>query len=294
MSGAAWAAVSGLLFGVFQAVSAVAVRRAANVTLTTFVQLLVATVVVGAVAAVVEGVDPLADLPLDSLALFALAGLIHFFVGWGALNRSQHRIGAARTAPLLATSPLFGLLLGLVAYQDVPGAVALGGIAVTVAGAYVLTDPGSGRRAGLADSGWGLVTAFAWGVSAAATVEGLAGFGYPLLGVTIGMAASTLPFGVLLAGGRVPVSWADARDAIGLKLLAGTLVAVATWWRWLALDDEEIGVVLALQLMSVPAVLVAAPLVARRLEHRDVEVVTPRLLVGSGVVVAGALALILG
>ncbi len=290
MSGAVWAALSGALFGIFQAVSAVIVRRAVSVSLATFVQLAGATVAVGAIAAVTEGLDRLGEAPARSLVMFALAGMIHFLVGWTSLNRSQRRIGAARTAPLLATTPLFGLLVALVVFGELPGQVALVGIAVTMLGAYVITDPGAGSRVALGESGWGLVTAFVWALSALFTVEGLDGFSYPLLGVTVGMAAATVPYGVLLLADRAPVTWADVRADLGLKLLAGTLVAVATWWRWLGLETTSIGIVLALQLLSVPAVLVAAPLIARRGD----EVVTTRLALGTGVVLLGALALILG
>jgi uncharacterized membrane protein len=247
-AGAAWAAGAGVLFGLFQALSVLAVRRAVNVTLVTFVQVAAAAVVIGVVAAAVEGLGRLGDATAYSLLMFVLAGIVHFFVGWAALNRSQERIGAARTAPLIATSPAFGVLIALLVYGELPGAIALGGIAVTMVGAYVLTDPGAGRRAALADSGWGLTTAAAWALSAILTVRGLADFPYPLLGVAIG-----------------------------------------TWWRWLGLDQAPIGVVLALNLLSVPSVLVFAPLLARRGE----EVVTGRLVTGSTVVIAGALTLVL-
>ena len=290
MSGAAWAAVSGVLFGVFQALSSIVARRAVNITLATLLQLLTATVAVGAVAAATEGLGRLADAPVGSLGMFALAGLIHFFVGWGALNRSQRRVGAARSAPLVATSPVFGLLIGLLVTGALPGPLALLGIAVTTAGAYVITDPGAGRRVRLADSGWGLITAFAWALSAIVTVEGLDAFSYPLLGVTVGLLAAAVPFAVLLGAHGTPVTWADARADAGLKLLAGAVVAVATWWRWLSLETAAIGVVLALQLLSVPSVLIVAPLLARRGE----EVVSVRLAAGTAVVLVGALALILG
>jgi hypothetical protein len=142
----------------------------------------------------------------------------------------------------------------------------------------------------LADSGWGLTTAFAWALSAVFTVEGLDDFPYPLLGVTVGLLAATVPFAVLLAGGRTPLAWTDLGADAGLKLLAGAVVAVATWWRWLGLETAPIGVVLALQLLSVPSVLIVAPLLARRGE----EVVSARLVAGTAVVLVGALALILG
>ena len=48
------------------------------------------------------------------------------------------------------------------------------------------------------------------------------------------------------------------------------LVAFATWFRLLALDDADVAVVLAANLVSVPIVLVLAPLlVGRHLEQAD-------------------------
>jgi hypothetical protein len=107
--------------------------------------------------------------------------------------------------------------------------------------------------------------------------------------VTIGLVAAAAPFAVLLVIGRTPATWADVRTDAGLKLLAGALVAVATWWRWLGLESTSIGIVLALQLLSVPSVLVVAPLLARRGD----EVVSVRLVAGTAVVLTGALTLIL-
>jgi drug/metabolite transporter, DME family len=287
--GAAWAAGAGVLFGLFQALSVRAVRAAVNVTLVTFVQVTAAAVVIGVIAVVAEGLGPLGDATAYSLLMFALAGIVHFFVGWVALNRSQSRVGAARTAPLIATSPVFGVLVALMVYGELPGLIALAGIAVTMVGAAVLTDPGAGSRAALADSGWGLTTAAAWALSAVLTVRGLADFPYPLLGVAIGMVAAALPFGVLLIVGSAPVRWSDAVADLPLKFAAGSVVAIGTWWRWLGLDQAPVGVVLALNLLSVPSVLVIAPLLARRGE----EVVTRRLLAGTAVVLVGALTLVL-
>lgn len=290
MTGAVWAAGAGVMFGLFQALSVQVVRRAVNVTLATFVQVAAAALVIGAVAAITEGLGRLGEASAYSLVMFALAGIVHFFVGWAALNRSQSRVGAARTAPLIATSPVFGVALAVVVESEIPDAVALVGIAITVAGAYVLTDPGAGRRAALTDSGWGLVTAAAWATSAVLTVRGLADFPYPLLGVAVGMAAAAVPFGLLLLGGREPVGWRDAVADLPLKVTAGSVVAVGTWWRWLGLDHAPIGVVLALNLLSVPSVLLLAPLLSRRGE----EIVTTRLAIGAAVVLAGALTLVLG
>jgi uncharacterized membrane protein len=79
------------------------------------------------------------------------------------------------------------------------------------------------------------------------------------------------------------------REAISLKLVAGIVVALATWARWVSLEDAAVAVVLALQLISVPVVLVLAPVIS----GRHVEIVTPRIWAGAALVMAGSLLLIL-
>jgi drug/metabolite transporter (DMT)-like permease len=285
VTGALWAAVSGLGFGVFQVLNARAVRGLASVYLATFVQLLAAT----AVFVVLVGVDGragrLLDVPASGLLLFGLAGLLHFFIGWTTMSQSQARIGAARTSPLIATSPLFGVVLALVAGQ-LPGWWDLAGIAVTVVGAYVVTDPGRTKRAALRDSVPGLATAAAWALSAVLTTAGLRRFDDPLLGVTVSMAAAALAYAAVLLAVRTARAGSLSREAWLIKIGGGVVVALATWWRWLGLADAPVGVVLALQLLSVPTVLA---LVALR---PGAERLTARVLGGSAIVLAGVAVLV--
>jgi uncharacterized membrane protein len=85
------------------------------------------------------------------------------------------------------------------------------------------------------------------------------------------------------------LSWgAVAGAGAQMKVLAGLLVALATWWRWAALGDADVGVVLALALLSVPVVLCLAPLIA----GREAERVSAALWVGASLVVSGALVLV--
>jgi uncharacterized membrane protein len=143
----------------------------------------------------------------------------------------------------------------------------------------------SGPAARLSDARFGLACALMWALSPLLTIEGLDGGLSPLLGVTIGMFASVAAYAVFVPTRslmRVP------RRSLWVKLLAGVLVAFATWSRWIALDDAAVGVVLALNLVSVPIVLFLAPL----LSGRALEVVTVRVWAGAALVVAGSLALI--
>lgn len=289
MSGAAWAALSGAGFGLFQALNARAVRGLGTVYFSTFLQLAVATVILAAIALATEDLSRLAEAPEWSLIAFALAGVVHFFVGWTTLNFSQARIGAARTSPMLATTPVWGLGFAALFAAELPTPIALAGVALTIVGAYLVSDPGGGHRARLRDSGFALATAAAWALSPILTVEGLEGLDSPLLGVVVGMLAASLCFGVLLTASSEPIRGSlGGREALGLKLIAGVIVAIATWWRWISLEDADVAVVLALQLMSVPTVLVLAPVVS----GRHIEIVTRRIWAGAALVLAGALLLI--
>jgi len=151
-----------------------------------------------------------------------------------------------------------------------------------VAGAWLVAG---GRRVRPADAVFGLGCALMWAISPVFTVAGLDGIPSPLLGVTIGMVASAAAYGLAMIGRPLR---GIARGALAFKLIAGLLVALATWFRWIALDDASVGVVLALSLLSVPTVLFLAPLMV----GRHLERVGPRVWAGSSLVVGGALALI--
>ena len=289
MSGAAWAALSGVGFGLFQALNAKAVRNLDSIYVSTLLQLLVAAAILAVAAAATEDIATLADTSAWGVIAFALAGMIHFFLGWTTLNLSQARIGAARTSPLLSTTPVFGLLFGVSLASQVPGPPAAAGIALTIGGAYLVADPGGGERAALRDSIFALVTACAWSLSAIFTIEGLEELDSPLLGVTVGMLAAALAYAAPLAFSRRAFRpSAEPWDALTLKLAAGVVVALATWGRWVALDDVEVAAVLALNLLSVPVVLVLAPLIS----GRHVEVVTMKIWSGALLVMLGSLLLI--
>jgi uncharacterized membrane protein len=145
----------------------------------------------------------------------------------------------------------------------------------------------------VATSGWrgllfGLGTALSFSISPIFIRHGLANLPSPLLGVTVGMVASTLAFGVLLLFRR---NHAPAepipRQALMLQLAAGILVGLSTWARWLALDMAPVGVVLALGRLNVPVVILLSPL----LVGQQLERVNLRVWLGAGLIVIGSLVL---
>ncbi|HSD77221.1 MAG TPA: EamA family transporter [Solirubrobacteraceae bacterium] len=289
MTGALLAAASGIGFGLFQSVNARAVRASEDPYASTFVQVTVAALALVAASLATGELADAVDAPLWALGDFAVAGLLHFLGGWSLLNLSQQRIGAARTSPLLTTVPVFGVAVAAVTLGQLPGAVALLAIALMVAGAFVVATRGGLHAPRALDAVPGLACAFLWALSPVFILRGLEGFDSPLVGLTVGLIVSVAAFAPAYALWRGDGALrAVTTSAFPLKLLAGVLVAVSTWWRWAALEDESVGVVLALNLLSVPVVLLLAPVIA----GRHVERVTAGLWAGAGLVVSGALILV--
>jgi len=207
MSGAVWAVIAGVGFGLFQTLN----RRAVSgmdVYLATFLQLLISALVLVAICIFTVDLSLLRQAPIEALISFALAGFIHFFTGWTFLNMSQKRIGAARTSPLIGATPLFATVIAAVTLHEVPDWLSLVGIVLIVAGVYVVSTRSSLAPAGTNVSAtqttvwraslFGLAAAFCWALSPVFTREGLKGLSSPLLGVTTGVLASALAYGLPL------------------------------------------------------------------------------------------------
>jgi drug/metabolite transporter (DMT)-like permease len=288
VTGALWAASAGIGFGLFQSLNRRATADIGNPYVSTFLQLVVALVVLIAICAGTGDLARLGDASAWSLTAFTLAGIINFQLGWTFLNLSQHRIGAARTSPLTTMTPIFGLLIAAVTLGELPTVVGFAGIAVAVGGAYIVTRGDERMSISPRDSVFGLATAFAWALSPIFTVEGLKGLDSPLLGLTIGIGASAIAYAVMLAVSSTTVT-VGTLDSAPYKLAAGSLVAVANWARFIALDHSPVATVLALNMLAVPVVLLLAPVVAGRHAER----VTLKVWVGSALVMGGALVLIL-
>jgi drug/metabolite transporter (DMT)-like permease len=289
VTGTLVAAASGIGFGLFQSLNVRAVRGM-DPYASTFLQIFVAAVALGAVAVATGGLDELDGAPAWALIDFAAAGVLHFVAGWTFLNLSQKRIGAQRTSPLLVTVPLFGIVVAAVTVGQLPAAVELPAMALMIAGAYVVASRGTRiRLAHVVDALPALGCAFCWALSPVLTLRGLEGVNDPLLGLSLGLAVSVVGYLLAFAVARRDLGLSTAgREALLIKLLAGLLVGLSTWGRWAALDSTAVAVVLALNLLSVPVVLVAAPLVS----GRHLEPVERRVWGGAALVVAGSLLLI--
>jgi drug/metabolite transporter (DMT)-like permease len=289
VNGVLWATASGIGFGLFQSFNRRAIRGIEDPYVSTFLQLSVATGILVVASLLSEDLGQLGDASGEAIALFAVAGIIHFVLGWLFLNVSQMRIGASRTAPLITLTPLFGVVLAALTLGELPTAAVLAAIVPIMVGAWLLASRGAGEVALERDSVFAFGTAFMWALSAVLTVEALEGLDSPLLGVTLGLLAATAGLGGILgARGSLGAIRSIARNTLALKLFAAVLVAFATWFRLLALDETDVAVVLATNLVGVPITLVLAPImVGHHLEQADAGV-----WIGGALVVAGILALV--
>ncbi len=298
MSGALWAVAAGVGFGLFQSLNRQAVRGM-DIYVATFVQLAVSAGVLTAVAVLSEDLASLHAAPPRAYLYFIVAGFFHFLIGWTFLNASQKRIGAARTSPLIGTNPLFATLIAAVTLREFPTLLELMGIGIILAGAYLVSsenrddEPHSRASRSLAvilQTSWlGLGAAFFWALSPIFIRLGLEGLPSPLLGVTLGITASAMAYGAILLWQRrrwagVPIS----HQAWVYKLIAGVLVGLSTWMRWVALGLAPVAVVLALSMISTPLVIILSPLIS----GKHLERVTAILVLGTGLILAGALLLI--
>lgn len=311
MTGSLWAVLSGVGFGIFQTFNRRAVQGM-DVYLATFLQLFVSAVVLLLATILTVGGEMISTLTAIAILYFSLAGALHFFIGWTFLNASQKTVGAARTTSLIGTTPIFAALFSAITLSEIPTVISTAGILTIVAGVYlvnanklkrepVVSAAGSrsltassraieGKATGLHSLRFGLAAAICWSLSPTFIRLGLDEVSSPILGVTVGMVASVLGYAVILAirGSRGKVGPVEM-DAIGYKLFAAVLVALATWSRWVALDLAPVAVVLALSLISVPIVNLLSPLVS----GRELENVTAQTWIGSGLIIGGSLILIL-
>jgi drug/metabolite transporter (DMT)-like permease len=292
MSGELWALVAGAGFGLFQTVNRRAVAGM-DVYLATFLQLVVSSVVLAGIAFLTEDPGLLLTAPPGAILNFAAAGFFHFFIGWTFLNASQKRIGAARTSPLIGTTPLFATLIAALTLHEFPSPGAMFGIFLIVIGAYVISEKTIDSDTPLLQTGWrgawlGLAAAFCWALSPIFIRAGLKDLPSPLLGVTVGAAVSALGYAVVLLWQRGRgLSQPAGNEALFFKVTAGVLVGLSTWVRWIALEYSPVAVVLAITMVSTPVVILLSPYVS----GRHLEKVTATLWAGAGLIVGGALLL---
>jgi drug/metabolite transporter (DMT)-like permease len=139
VTGVLWAIVAGLGFGVFESFNRKA-GRSIDSYLSTFMLLVVSSIVLVIVSLLTEDLSLLREAPLMAYINFALAGFVHFFLGWTFLALSQKLVGAARTGALIGTAPLFAFAVGLVFFGEVLSLPVIIGVILVISGVYLVSN----------------------------------------------------------------------------------------------------------------------------------------------------------
>lgn len=146
---------------------------------------------------------------------------------------------------------------------------------------------------------YGIATAACWATSPILIREGLVGLPSPLWGVTVGLAVAALGFALWLwlkrprplpRGSRWSGLDPMIKVAIGFQVLAGLASGLGSVARTIAIDVAPVVVVVPLvQTASLWTIVFAWLLLGRHVER-----VTPKLVFGAVLVVAGAALVIVG
>ena len=139
MSGVLWAIVSAISFGLFQTISRKASMNV-NAFFHTFFLMIISTFFMIISTLMLEDIRHLTlYLTLQGIFYFAVAGIIHFVIGWTLLTVSQNQIGASRTSALVGTAPFFATLIGYLFFQEILSFHTILGIILVVSGIYLVT-----------------------------------------------------------------------------------------------------------------------------------------------------------
>lgn len=139
MSGIIWAIIAGIGFGLFQVLNRKAGSRI-DALRGTFSLLAISAVVLAVASLATEDLALLRRISLETIFNFAMAGLIHFLLGWTFLTVSQHRVGAARTGALIGAAPLFATVVAALTLNEFLDLPTLIGILLVVGGVYLVSN----------------------------------------------------------------------------------------------------------------------------------------------------------
>jgi len=137
--GVFWAIMAGVGFGFYQTFN-----RKAGVNIdayrATFISLLISALILVVASFAQEDLSRLTTAPLSAYLNFAMAGLVHFFLGWTLISLSQNKVGAARTGALIGATPLFATIVAALTLGEFLDIWTIFGILLVVGGVYMVSN----------------------------------------------------------------------------------------------------------------------------------------------------------
>ena len=289
----ALAVLPALLWGLEPVVSKRGMARGGTTLQAAVVVVAVDAAVYWAVLAVRRGVDAVAALDPATLAVFALAGLVGTALGRLAVFASVRRIGASVTAAGNGVRPVVASLLAAGFLGESVGPTTVAGIACIAAGLAAFAVGRGGDRSGWTrrDLVFPVAAASAFAAGNVLRRFGLRSGTSVLEAVAVNETAALLALlGYVVLAGKTDRLTASRR-ALPVFVVSGLLTAAAlvSLFTALSLPEGRVAVVESLSALA-PLFTPVFAFVALR----DVERVTPAVVVGVALSVVGALLVTLG
>jgi drug/metabolite transporter (DMT)-like permease len=271
--GILWGGGSAFAFAFYQIANRRLIHQA-GVYRTTFLSLLGSVVVGTLFVFLFEAPAVWQRVTGSSILWFALSGLVHFSLGWTMLGIAQRAIGAARVAPLISSSVVVGAVLGAVLLGEPFNLTLICGVLLTVAGIYLISQRGETHSSDspktLEGILMGLLSGTCFAVSPIFFRWGYAVTPSSYIAAWMGLAAgaimSGLVWGVTSRNRPLPdpldmTARLSPRTFWTLQILSGVVVGTAVFARWISLVYLPIVDVNALNLLTIPTVVILAPIV---------------------------------
>ncbi len=296
MSGAAFAILGALAFGVNGLITRRAVIKVLDATVGVLISVPLSVPFIMIILIAMGQIGSIVSFSWQGYAWLSAAGILNFVVGRSLSYSCVQLVGSNIASVIRRVSPLVAVTLGIsvlgevVTWQLIVG-VLLIILGIMVAGVNPQTlrsgqDLFSGipRKAFLLGIGAGV----AWGLTPVLVKLGLGDSGHPVAGVFISYSAATIVLSTSLwnHNRRAALVGMESR-AIGLFGLSGLLSAIAQLFRYIALSIAPVTVVAPLFSIS-PVFL----LILSFLFNRKLEVFHSTVIIGAIAVVAGSILLV--
>ena len=222
---------------------------------------------------------------LTGILWFVVAGVFYPGFGYIAIFKAFERVGVARTAAVLGMSPMISVTIAVLFLGERPGFFELCGTALIVLGVVNISLEKDDGEGGISFRKllWPILTAVCFGATPILRKTGLQYLPSPVMGMLFSSLGGM--FILLACIGFIPRAQRFSRHRLGAVqyILTGLIYALAVYLYFLALDKGAVSAVVPLVMTYPLFVLIIMALVFRKLER-----ITPRLIVGAILTVAGA------
>ncbi len=228
----------------------------------------------------------LLSVSLVAIGWFALIGILHFALGRFFLYQGIRYIGAARAVPIANSQPLFAIMFAAAFFGETLTVLAIVGALLICGGLYLLLSEGIEasltKKSRILGYGFGLGTALCWGAIAVLIRYQASQFAPPIVVVTFALLFGVVTL-LVATGKRLEIGLKTNKKAINSLLLSGFLTGIALASFYTALTMVPVMVVSPIAATNPLITIICVHLFLQRLER-----VTPRLVIGSFLVVIGA------